>query len=140
MSRADRLSLEAKKQEVYSDFLNNFDLNPITGRLAIVKNEDSIGKSLRNISLTMTGERFYDTNKGSKFAHSLFEVLDHADYEVVKLQLRELYKIYEPRAIIHDIQPFGDLDSNTLGMKVIYSAINIPNEVYSINLSVRKVR
>lgn len=140
MSRADRFSLEAKKQEVYSDFLNNFDLNPITGRLARVTNEDSVGKALRNITLTMPGERFYDTNKGSKLANSLFQILDLADYEAMKLQLRELYRAYEPRAIIHDIQPYDGLDSNTLGMRIIYSTINIPDVVYTIDLSIRKVR
>ena len=64
MLRADKQTLERKKSELYSDFLTNFDMNPVTGNLAKVTNESSVKQALRNLMLTMTGERFYDAHKG----------------------------------------------------------------------------
>ena len=74
MSRADKNTLEQKKREIYSDFLNNFDQNPFTGVLARVTNEESVAQSLKNITLTNRGERFYNSNKGSRIRSSLFEL------------------------------------------------------------------
>lgn len=140
MSRADRFSLEAKKQVVYSDFLINFDRNPITGSLARVTNEQAVSQSMKVLALTMLGERFYNTNKGSKIPGSMFEIYDATTVELIRLQLRELYAAYEPRATIHDVRLREDLDNNGYDITVVFSIINIPDEVYSVSFSISRVR
>jgi len=140
MSRADRFSLEAKKQIVYSDFLINFDKNPITGSLARVTNEESVRQSLKTLALTMFGERFYNTNKGSPIPGSMFELYDASTIELLRLQMRALYKNYEPRAVVHDVRLNEGLDSNGYDVTVIFSLINIPDEVYTVAFSINRVR
>ena len=140
MARADRYSLEQKKTEIYSDFLNSFEQNPLTGALARVTNEESVKQSLRNIVLTNIGERFYDSNKGSKIRQSLFELYDPATVEIIRIQLGEAISAYEPRAIIQDIRLQEDLDRNGYYITLVFSIINIPDQTFSLDLSIQRVR
>lgn len=140
MARADKYTLEAKKSELYSDFLNGFNTNPITGLLAKVTNEEAIKQSLKNIILTNVGERFYDSNKGSKVNKSLFDPFDVANLEVIRLQIRECIKSYEPRCDIKDIRLQENLDKNGYNVAIVFSIINIPDDIFSLNLSIQRVR
>lgn len=140
MSRADKFTPENKKQELYSDFLNNFDQNPVTGFLARVTNEESVKQSIKNIILTSVGERFYDSNKGSKIKQSLFDIFDPSNIEIIKIQVKEAIEVYEPRAIIQDIRFNPDLDRNAYYMTIIYSVINIPDNVFNLTLNILRVR
>lgn len=139
--RADKFTLKQKQIERYSDFATSFDMNPFTGMLARVTNEDAVKQSLKNIVLTECGERFYDSNKGSKVKQSLFELFNVGMFETVKMQLRGACSAYEPRAQIIDIQIDQDtLDFNTMRIKIIFSVINIPNSQFSLDLNVSRVR
>lgn len=140
MARADKNSLERKKIEIYSDFLNDFDLNPITGLLGKVTNEDSVKQSLRNICLTIVGERFYDSNKGSKIRQSLFENYDPLSLETIKRQLLASISAYEPRATMHDVRINEDVDKNGYNISIVFSIINIPEDINTISLFIRRVR
>jgi phage baseplate assembly protein W len=140
LARADKFSLEQKKTEIYSDFLNSFEQNPLTGALARVTNEDSVKQSLRNIVLTNVGERFYDSNKGSKIKQSLFELYDPSTVEIIRIQLGEAIAAYEPRAIIQDIRLQEDLERNGYYVTLIFSIINIPDQTFSLDLSIQRVR
>lgn len=140
MARADRYSLEQKKTEIYSDFLNSFEQNPLTGALARVTNEESVKQALRNIVQTNVGERFYDSNKGSKIRQSLFELYDPATVEIIRIQLGEAIAAYEPRAIIQDIRLQEDLERNGYYVTLIFSIINIPDQTFSLDLSIQRVR
>ena len=140
MARADKFSLEQKKTEIYSDFLNSFEQNPLTGALARVTNEESVKQALRNIVQTNVGERFYDSNKGSKIRQSLFELYDPATVEIIRIQLGEAIAAYEPRAIIQDIRLQEDLERNGYYVTLIFSIINIPDQTFSLDLSIQRVR
>ena len=140
MSRADKFTPKNKKQELYSDFLNNFDQNPVTGFLARVTNEEAVKQAIKNIILTSVGERFYDSNKGSKIKQSLFDIFDPSNLEIIKIQAKEAIEVYEPRAIIQDIRFNPDLDRNAYYMTIIYSVINIPDNVFNLTLNILRVR
>jgi len=140
LARADKFSLEQKKTEIYSDFLNSFEQNPLTGALARVTNEESVKQALRNIVQTNVGERFYDSNKGSKIRQSLFELYDPATVEIIRIQLGEAIAAYEPRAIIQDIRLQEDLERNGYYVTLIFSIINIPDQTFSLDLSIQRVR
>jgi phage baseplate assembly protein W len=133
VNRSDKFTLKQKEIERYSDFSTTFEMNPFSGMLARVTNEEAVKQSLKNLVLTETGERFYDSNKGSKIKQSLFEL--------VKIQLKASLASYEPRANIIDVQLSNDqLDANALNCKIIFSVINIPGPTFTLDLNVTRVR
>jgi phage baseplate assembly protein W len=138
--RADKYSLEQKKTEIYSDFLNSFEQNPLTGLLARVTNEESVKQSLKNIILTNVGERFYDSNKGSKIKQSLFELYDPGTIEIIQIQLSEAIAAYEPRAVIQNIRLQEDIERGGYYVTLIFSIINIPDQTFTLDVSMQRVR
>lgn len=147
VTRADTQTLKQKEIIRYSDFTNDFAMNPFTGMLAKVTNEESVKQSLKNLVLTGCGERFYDSHKGSKVKQALFELYDLGLLEVMKQQLKQSCSVYEPRAQIIDIivgndngATSPDLDSNTINVKIIFAIVNIPDRNFTLDLNIRRVR
>ena len=141
VNRSDKFTLKQKEIERYSDFSTTFEMNPFSGMLARVTNEEAVKQSLKNLVLTETGERFYDSNKGSKIKQSLFELFDSGMFDIVKIQLKASLASYEPRANIIDVQLSNDqLDANALNCKIIFSVINIPGPTFTLDLNVTRVR
>ena len=50
----------AAKSRGYKDITLDFQPNPVTGDLNVLKNERAIMRSVRNLVQTKTKERFYD--------------------------------------------------------------------------------
>jgi phage baseplate assembly protein W len=140
MARADRYTIQSKQVEKYSDFLPSFELNPFTGSLARVTNENAVKQALKNLVLTQVGERFYDTNKGSKVTKSLFELFDpQIDPDLLTTQLREAAGLYEPRAIIHEVRLDDRPENNEFAVTIVFSVVN-NNDPQQLSLSIQRVR
>lgn len=139
--KADTFTLRQKEVIRYSDFLDTFETNPVTGQLARVVNEDAVKQSLKNLILTECGERFYDSNKGSRVRQSLFELFDVGGVDLLKIQLQQSAATYEPRAQIIEVDASrSNIDANLLFLRVIFSVINIPNRDFTLSLNVTRVR
>lgn len=138
MARSDKYT-SFKKKEFYSDFLINFDMNPITGTLARVTNEDSVKQSLKNLILTNRTERPYNPIFGSRINSLLFDPLDSYTAQNIKEEIEETIKAFEPRAILHEVFVSADEDNNGFVVNIIFSTINIPQET-RIELFLQRVR
>jgi phage baseplate assembly protein W len=138
MSRSDKYT-PFKKKEFYSDFLINFDMNPVTGTLARVTNEDSIKQSLKNLILTNRTERPYNPLLGSRINALLFDPLDTLTAQSLKEEIQETIKAFEPRAVLNDVSVYPDEDNNGFKINIIFSTINIPQET-RIELFLQRVR
>ena len=138
MSRSDKYT-PFKKKEFYSDFLINFDMNPITGTLARVTNEDSVKQSLKNLILTNRTERPYNPLLGSRINALLFDPLDTFTAQSIKEEIEETIKAFEPRVVLNDVSVYPDEDNNGFTVNIIFSTINIPQET-RIELFLQRVR
>lgn len=138
-TRADKFNIQDKKKEYYSDFLNGFDKNPVTGFLARVTNADSIKQSLRNIILTINGERFFDSGIGSKVNASLFELVSPITKEDLRRSVSEACR-REHRAHIHNVVVDVFPDGNSFLVAIDFSEVASPEQMQSLELIVRRVR
>lgn len=132
-------NLKKTPVEIYSDFILDFSMNPFTGSLARVTNEESVRQSLISLFMTKRGERFYDTNKCSPILDSLFEPHDPLTIEMIRMKVGETLN-YEPRAQAQDIQIVPNLDKNEYAVVLNYTILNIPNKVFSLEIPVYRVR
>lgn len=141
MSRSDRFTIETRKKERYSDFLINFDRNPVTGYLAKAVNEQAIEQSLRNLILTNQGDWPFESSVGSKVKASLFEQNDFIMQNELKSAIEETISNHEPRVSLVDVVVSNNAnDNNRVNIQIIYSIINIPNETFTLNYVVSRVR
>ncbi len=139
-SRADKFTIETKKVTQYSDFLNDFSKNPLTGLLAMAHNEESVKQSLRNLVLTDRTERFYHPDIGSKIHSLLFEPMDVVTEELLKTTITESIKNNEPRAKLHNVDINSQPDYNAYFINIVFEIVNIPNETFDFSIILRRVR
>lgn len=140
MSRDLKYTLTEKQQEYYSDFMINFDLNPITGYLGKLTNEDSVKQALKNLVLTNRGERFYNSFIGSRVSSLLFEPIDSVTQTSIENEIKETILNNEPRVDLIDIKAIPDFDNNAYSIKIIFSLINKLSEPQELNIVLKRAR
>lgn len=140
MAKADRYTFNIKQEEYYKDFSNNFELNPITGILSTVSNEYSVKQALKNLILTQRTEIPYNSSFGTRLNSMLFDPLDPVNIEGIKQEIQSAILLDEPRVKIEKIDVIPDNDNNTCNVNLFFSLINRTEQIFSLNLTVRRVR
>lgn len=137
--RADRFTPKNKQLTYYSDFSTNFDLNPVTGLLAVVTNEESVKQRLRNLILTNLTDRPYQPTVGSKIKASLFEPIDVVTENTIADSIRTTVYNCEPAVILKHVSVLGNADLNFYEVSVYFETINIPGNVHELNLILKRI-
>ena len=99
----------------FKDISLSFTPHPVTKDLTILKNENAIKKSVRNLVQTIPTERFFNSALGSEVRDSLFEFVDFGTASVIQSQIKitlnlALYngrstKIYKLKQTITYLRP-----------------------------------
>jgi phage baseplate assembly protein W len=138
-TRAAKYTQLSKKQETFSDFLNNLDKNPVTNAVAKITNEDSVRQSLRNLILTNIGERMFEPLVGSNVNYSLFEPNDVITANSVEYYIKKCIEENEPRVILNSVFVYANPGNNSFTVTILFSLIN-NNKQISLDLILRRVR
>jgi phage baseplate assembly protein W len=140
VTRADKYTQIGKKQEYFSDFLNNFQKHPITNALAKITNEDSIKQSLKNLILTNVGERMFEPNIGSNVMRTLFEPNDNVTIESIKYYINNTVTQIEPRVNLLNVSVYSTPDEGAFQVNIVFSVINNPTTPITLDFILRRVR
>lgn len=120
----------------FKDISLSFEPHPVTKDLPILKNENAIRRSVRNIVQTIPTERFFNPLLGSDITQSLFEFIDFGTASVIQRQIEISISNFEPRVenVIIDVDPTPD--SNSFNVTVIFDIIGqeFPTQEYSFIL------
>lgn len=136
---ADKFTVKVRKN-IYSDFTTNFELNPVTGFLAKVTNEEAVKKSIRNLIFTIKSERFQRSEIGSKIRAILFEPIDSVSAELLSTTIKETIQNFEPRALLRDVIVVPDDAGSAYSVSIYFEIINIPNQQFDMELTIARVR
>ena len=109
-----------KKISLYSDFKKDLEVNLLTDDVSILKDEDSVKESIRNLLMTDRGERLMQPNLGAGLRQLLFENMIPSTFELIKERVKSTLEIYEPRADIIDITVSGSLDEGSVFVKLLF--------------------
>ena len=109
----------------FKDISMTFQANPLNEDLIALKNANAIARSVRNIVMTLPGEKFFNPTFGSRISESLFENIDDITATVIIDEIRESIDNYEPRVDLLDVQAFPDYDNNSFDVTIIYEIIGI---------------
>lgn len=121
---AYRFRADRSLSRAFRDFSIGFKPNPNTEDFSMVKNENAIKQSIRNLVSTGYTERPFQPKKGSRLRQMLFEPFDVFVGEEIKEEIRNVVTRFEPRVGLNDVRLFPDLsDENTLHIEIDYTII-----------------
>jgi len=120
----------------FKDISLSFDPHPVTKDLPILKNENAIRRSVRNIVQTIPTERFFNSVLGSDVRRSLFEFVDFGTASVIQDQIQVAVENFEERVdnLVVEVDPIPD--ENTFNVTVTFDIIGqeFPTQEYSFLL------
>jgi len=109
----------------FKDISMSFQVNPLNYDLVDLKNEAAISRSIRNLVYTITGERFFNSNLGSKISQSLFENIDDISSSVLKDEIENVINNYEPSVKLIKVEVSPNYDEYTFDVYIQYNIIGI---------------
>ena len=120
----------------FKDISLSFNPHPITKDLTILKNENAIKKSVRNLVQTIPTERFFNSALGSEVRDSLFDFVDFGTASVIQNQIQITLENFEPRIdnVVVEVDPRPDL--NEFEVTVFFNIVgqDIPTQEFTFML------
>jgi phage baseplate assembly protein W len=118
------MPLERVKQE-FRDISMSFQVNPLNRDLISLKNQSAIARSIRNIVFTLPGEKFFNSDFGSRISRSLFENVDEITASIIRDEIRSSINKYEPRVNLIEVKTYPDYDNNTFDVSITYRIVGV---------------
>ena len=107
----------------FKDISLSFNAHPVTNDLTIIKNENAIKRSVRNLVQTIPRERFFNPILGTDIRGSLFDFVDFGTASVIEKQIQTTIENFEPRVENLDIEVFPRPDDNEFEVNIYFDII-----------------
>ena len=107
----------------FKDLSMTFQANPLNNDLIGLKNANAIARSVRNIVMTIPGEKPFNEDFGSRISGLLFENVDNITATAISDEIRESITNYEPRVSLTSVMVNPNFDNNSFDAIVTYNII-----------------
>jgi len=107
----------------FKDISMTFKVNPLNDDLIAIKNETAIARSVRNIIMTIPGERFFQPSFGSSVNRILFSNMDDISASNLEDEIRNSIRNYEPRVKLRSLKVSPNFDNNSFDTTITYDII-----------------
>lgn len=136
-SVSNKRSLESeflgKISRSFKDLSFNFTKNPVTGDIVVLKNEEAIKQSVKNLVLTQVSERPFNPDLGTNTTSYLFELNTNIAANKLIDEIETALSIYEPRISLQNITVDVNDDLNKFDVDIEYLIIGAPPEVQNLS-------
>ncbi len=126
--------------KVFKDVSASFQINPLNYDLIALHNENAIARSIRNLILTIPGERPFNPALGSEVYRLLFENFDQQTAFAIKTQIQTTISNFEPRVKIESIDVTPDFDSHEFNVTITYNIIGIESDTQQLQFALEPTR
>ena len=123
----------------FVDLNPNFEKNPLTKDLPLLKNAEAIKFAVKNIVMTTRGDRAFSPYFGSTVVGALFENFTLATADDIQIAIEDALNAYEPRIKLLDVDVQDNIDRNEISISIFYRIIGIPLDPQSLNLILERV-
>jgi len=116
----DLFTPQTKKVNLYSDFRKDLLTSPLSEDIVMLRDEDAVKESIKNLLLTDPGERPMQPFLGGGIREMLFENMSPATLKLIKNKVQTTIEVYEPRAELIDISVSSQIDDNVVSVQVTF--------------------
>ena len=108
----------------FKDINLSFEPHPVTKDLTVLRNENAIKRSVRNIVQTIPTERFFNSILGSDVRDLLFDnFVDFGTASVIEDQIKIAIENFEPRVDNLQVNVNPKPDDNEFEVNVLFDII-----------------
>ena len=120
----------------FKDISLSFSHHPVTKDLTILKNENAIKRSVRNLVQTIPTERFFNSAIGSEVRDSLVDFVDFGTASVIQNQIEITLDNFEPRIDNVTVEVLPRPDLNEFEVTVFFDIVGqeIPTQDFTFIL------
>ena len=129
----------AKVQNTSIDLDINFDRNPLSGDVALRRDEEAIKRSLRNLILLRRGEKPFHPEISSGVQDMLFDLVEPVMVIELKKKIADMIQRYEPRVNNAMVDVVDVIDKNEIRITIHFSIRNI-QKVFSTTVALQRLR
>lgn len=117
----------------FKDISLNFSKNPITNDIVVLKNEEAIKQSVKNLILTKVDERPFNPTLGTDTTSYLFELHTKISANALISEIESVLTSNEPRITLQQIDVDVNPDSNNFEVYIEYLIVGLPPEVQNLS-------
>tara|TARA_R100000742_G_C4279612_1_gene104738 strand:- start:10900 stop:11298 length:399 start_codon:yes stop_codon:yes gene_type:complete len=120
----------------FKDISLSFTPHPVTNDLTVIKNENAIKKSVRNLVQTIPTERFFNSILGTDIRSTLFDFCDFGTASVIERQIKTSIENFEPRVDNLVVEVFPRPDQNEFEINIYFDIIGqqFPSQAFQFIL------
>ena len=126
--------------KAFKDVSASFQINPLNYDLIALHNENAIARSIRNLVLTVPGERPFNPALGSEVYRLLFESFDLQTAFAIQTQIENTIRNFEPRVSIESVNVIPDPDVHEFNVSITYNIVGIDASTQQLQFSLEPTR
>ena len=124
----------------FKDLSMTFKRNPLNRDLIVLKNENAIARSIRNIVFTLPGEKFFNENFGSNVSKLLFENLDVLTASQIEDEITTSIVNYEPRVSLVKLTVTPNFETGEFDTVIVYEIIGVDAPAQQLSFALQPTR
>lgn len=121
-----------KVSRSFKDISFNFSKNPVTNDVVVLKNEEAIKQSVKNLILTKIGERLFNPLIGTNTTSYLFELSSTFSANTLITEIEQILKNFERRVRLSNITVNLEDDSNEFEVSIEYYIVGMPQVLQNL--------
>ena len=118
----------------FKDINLSFKRHPVTNDVVVIRDEDAIKRSVKNIIFTILGEKPFEPDFGSVMNQSLFDLNTNLNEIRVSDEIKASLDNYEPRINNIDVSVSILADSHEMNCTVQYDIVGIPAPTQTVDV------
>lgn len=122
-----------KISRTFKDISLNFSKNPVTNDVVVLKNEEAIKQSVKNLVLTRIGERLFKPLVGTNTTGYLFELNSTLASNSLIEEIENILVTYESRIALKNITVNNEDNSYQFDVSIEYFIVGLPPIVQTVD-------
>lgn len=123
----------------FSDFDYSFLPHPKTGDITILRNENAVKNSIKNLLLTKFGEVLFNSSIGSGLYFKLFEPMDSITKNSMQREITTTLGNYEPRVNVTGVNIIEDKVNQGYSITIYFNLVN-NSDVQRVDVFLERIR
>ena len=126
--------------QTFKDLSVTFKKHPVTNDLVTVKDKAAIVQAITALLLTKRGERPFQPSLGCNVQSILFEPMDYAAAALIKKEIYDTLRRYEPRMSISSIVCEPDFNNNGYEVELQFKIVGREDTPVAIEFFLDRTR